>query len=226
MEPKKNPSKDVHRYSKHFFLIGLCMSIALIITAFEWRSEKKIIIREPAKPEEPQFSLYPIPITYIEQKPLPKPTPEKRILTDLSKITEENILATSDPIQFPEDISIEPLHFNFNETIEAVVDTFIVVERMPVPLGGYQAFYKQLAKNMKYPSPAKRSGIEGKVIVEFVIAQSGRPINLKVIQGIGYGCNEEAIRVLSQITWQPGNQRGHAVPVKMTMPIYFKLNSN
>jgi periplasmic protein TonB len=222
MEPKKNPSKDVHRFSKHFFLIGLCISIALVITAFEWQSERKIIISDPVV-HEPSFPIFPTPVTYQENKPKATPIKERPVIVDITKITVVDNPGKESSTEFPPEESIQPLHFELGEMKEIPVDTFIVVERMPVPVGGYAAFYQQLGKTIKYPSPAKRNNTEGKVFVEFVIDQNGNPINLKVSKGIGNGCDEEAIRVLSRAKWEPGNQRGHAVPVKMTMAIHFTL---
>lgn len=224
MEPKKHPSKDVHRYSKHFFLIGLCISISLAITAFEWRTEKKKVIIEPTVFENPAMAIYPVPITYIENKPSPQPIKEKPIILDPTKIIEiENIgrdEPTESPFEEPINITID---YRNGDGIETPVDTFILVENMPEPEGGYEAFYKLLSKNMKYPSKAKSRNAEGRVFVEFVVNKEGTPVNMKVLRGIGYGCDEEAIRVLSLAKWNPGKQRGREVPVKMVMPIYFKL---
>jgi protein TonB len=224
MEPKKHPSKDVHRFSKHFFLIGLCISIMLAITAFEWRTEKKKIIADPFVFEDPPMALYPVPVTYQENKPSPQPIKVKPIIFDPTKITEIENIGKAEPTETPFDEPVEISTYPGNETdIEASVDTFIFVENMPVPEGGYEAFYKLLSKNMKYPSKAKSRNAEGRVFVEFVVNKEGAPVNMKVLRGIGHGCDEEAMRVLSLAKWNPGKQRGRQVPVKMVMPIYFKL---
>jgi protein TonB len=76
---------------------------------------------------------------------------------------------------------------------------------------------------MKYPTKAKTRNTEGRVFVEFVVNKEGMPVNMKVLRGIGNGCDEEAMRVLSLAKWNPGKQRGRQVSVKMVMPIYFKL---
>lgn len=225
MEAKKNPDKDVHRYSNHFFLFGLILSITVVITAFEWRTEK--VLSNPRPPESPLSTIefYPVPVPIHEKTPDPPPLKEV-IVVNPDRIVEGENTVTPDP-----DIQIESptvdITIDIKEIVlppETKVDTFIVVERMPVPIGGLAGFYKQLGKSLNYPDRAKRFQAEGKVIVEFVVDQLGNPINVKVIKGIGYGCDEEAMRVLSKAKWEPGKQRGKPVPVKMTLPIYFRLN--
>jgi len=226
MELKKNPDKDVHRYSKHFFLIGLVISISIVITAFEWRTEKKTIDLRPPYPMEAGLTLYPVPITI--QDNVPAPIPQKKLkVVDLSNIHE--IENNSEPES--EVPNIEPTALNapfvpgeIDVPIEIPVDTFIVVEKMPEPVGGYSNFYKTISKSIKYPVKAKQLGTEGRVFIEFVVDQHGNPINLKVIKGIGNNCDQEAMRVLKLMKWEPGKQRGNPVLVKMTMAISFILN--
>ena len=93
-----------------------------------------------------------------------------------------------------------------------------------MPMGGYEAFYTYVAKNVKYPAQAQRMGLEGRVFVQFVVDQSGKLTSIEVMRGIGAGCDEEAIRVLENAPrWEPGKQRGRAVKVRMVLPITFKL---
>jgi len=223
MEPKKNPLHDVHRYSKHFFLIGLIISSSLAIMAFEW--ETKVIKNDCRYPNpiEPIAALYPVPVTGMDEVPKAEPIKKiKQVPIDLTHVEP----ATTES-KNPDPLIMEPSPslgiINIELPIEVPPDTFIVVERMPVPIGGYESFYKQVAKTIKYPSLAKRTETEGKVYVEFVINEKGDPINLKIAKGIGQGCDEEAKRVISMIKWEPGKQRGNPVLVKMTMSIHFRL---
>ena len=74
---------------------------------------------------------------------------------------------------------------------------------------------------------ARKKGIEGRVFVEFIVEKDGEVSNIKVIKGIGYGCDEEALKAVSSFTdWQPGVQRGKPVRQKMVMPITFKMYVN
>lgn len=99
-----------------------------------------------------------------------------------------------------------------------------LVETMPEYPGGDEELYKFIGKHLKYPKDALEEGIEGKVYVQFMIDKLGRVTNTKVLRGIGFGCDEEALRVIKKMPqWKPATQRGKPVPVTYTIPINFKL---
>lgn len=112
--------------------------------------------------------------------------------------------------------------------IKKVVDNnepWIVVEKQPEFPGGLKAFYKYIGKKLKYPKQARRMGVQGTVYIQFVVDKDGSLSEIKVLKGIGAGCNEEALRVLKNSPkWEAGRQRGRAVRVKMSIPIKFLLN--
>ncbi len=100
----------------------------------------------------------------------------------------------------------------------------LVVEQMPQYPGGLSALGTFLGKKLKYPIKATGKGIQGNVILTFVIDRTGTISNIKVIRGIGGGCEEEAIRVVRLMPkWKPGKQKGKAVPVQYTLPIKFSI---
>jgi len=114
-----------------------------------------------------------------------------------------------------------------NNVIEEVVETpiFTVVEEMPSFPGGDEARQKFLLENTKYPQMAKESGIQGTVYVTFVVDEKGKVADVRVLRGIGGGCDEEAMRVVKLMpSWNPGKQSGKAVRVQFNMPIKFTLN--
>lgn len=83
---------------------------------------------------------------------------------------------------------------------------------------------KFLRDNIKYPQIARESGIQGTVYVTFVVEKDGRVTDIRVLRGIGGGCDEEAVRVIKAMPrWQPGKQRGKPVRVQFNMPIKFTL---
>ena len=105
-------------------------------------------------------------------------------------------------------------------------DVYMVVEDQPTPEGGMKAFYQYVGQNMKYPTKARRMGIEGKVFIQFVVNKDGALTDVKAIKGIGAGCDEEAVRVIKEASaWNPGQQKGQPVKVRMVMPITFKLGA-
>jgi len=100
----------------------------------------------------------------------------------------------------------------------------IFVEEMPTFVGGDSARQKFLAENLSYPQMAKENNVQGTVYVSFVIDARGRITNVKLLRGIGAGCDEEALKVISMMpNWNAGRQNGRTVNVSFNMPIVFKL---
>ena len=106
-------------------------------------------------------------------------------------------------------------------------NVFTVVEVMPVYPGGEEARIKFIQENIKYPKEALKNNISGTVFITFIIEKDGKITNVKALRGIGGGCDEEAIRVISMMpNWKPGTQRGQAVRVQFNMPIKFNLDTD
>ena len=93
-------------------------------------------------------------------------------------------------------------------------------EEMPEPIGGIGA----IIKNIKYPAVALKSGIQGKVYVLAHVNESGVAEEVKVVRGIGGGCDEAAVEAVKLAKFKPGKNKGKTVKVKLTMAITFKLN--
>ena len=102
-----------------------------------------------------------------------------------------------------------------------------IVEKMPQYIGGESAMMKYVSENIKYPEKAKEDGIQGRVFISFVVEKDGSVSNVKVVRGIGGGCDEEAARVIAGMPkWQPGMQKGKPVRVNYMMPVFFKLTED
>ena len=101
---------------------------------------------------------------------------------------------------------------------------YTVVEQAPQYPGGQEALLKYLAENLQYPDLARQKNIEGTVYVSFVVEKNGAVSNVKILRGIGGGCDEEAMRVVRKMSdWTPGYQDGKAVRVSFNLPIRFIL---
>jgi len=101
-----------------------------------------------------------------------------------------------------------------------------IVENMPEFPGGESALEKYLATNIKYPQAARESGVIGKVFVNFVVEKDGSITDVKVLRGIGRGCDEEAVRVVKGMPkWKPGTQKGKPVRVSFNLPVEFTLQN-
>lgn len=103
-------------------------------------------------------------------------------------------------------------------------EVFTEVEQMPEYPGGQEAMAGFLSGNIKYPAEAKEKGIQGTVYVAFVVAADGNVTDIKIEKSVGYGCDEEALRVVKQMPkWKPGVQKGKPVAVSFVLPIKFQL---
>jgi protein TonB len=99
------------------------------------------------------------------------------------------------------------------------------VEQLPEFPGGMAAWNKFLSKNLRYPPIAQENVVMGRVTVSFVVEKNGEISAIKVLKGIGAGCDEEAIRVIKKSPmWKPGFQNGRAVRVSYVIPIVFQMN--
>ena len=131
--------------------------------------------------------------------------------------------------------SIEPFTFTLSEHLfEQLLDiatseedtVYQIVEEMPKFPGGEKALMDYVSNNVKYPEEAKNKNIAGRVFVSFVVEKDGSIGEVKVLRGIGGGCDEEAVRVIKGMPkWKPGMQKGKPVRVSYQIPIYFKLDT-
>lgn len=97
-------------------------------------------------------------------------------------------------------------------------------EVMPEYPGGMDAMLKYLSENIQYPKMARGKNIQGKVLVTFIVEKDGSISDIKVVKGIGGGCDEEAMRVIKTMPkWKPGMQNGKNVRVSFAIPISFKI---
>lgn len=111
-----------------------------------------------------------------------------------------------------------------NEIVSSEDEIITYAETMPEFPGGETAMRDYLSKHIEYPVMARENGIQGKVYVGFVVDKEGIIKDVKVLKGIGAGCDEEAKRVVSKMPkWTPGKMNGRNVNVKFTVPINFKL---
>ena len=112
--------------------------------------------------------------------------------------------------------TVEPIIFTNDSMPEGLV--------APEFPDGAEALYKYIAENIHYPEQAKADGIEGRVLIRFVVMNDGSVANIEVAKGIGGGCDEEAVRVVKGMPkWKPAIYEGKAVNVQYCIPINFKL---
>ena len=225
MEEKKSPKANLENKKLMFMQIGLIISLIIAWLAFEHKSYDKreidpSLLRQTEVVEEEMVEI----TKQEEPKPqpveVPKQTTQLEIVEDDVEVEDIEINAEIDQAEVVEDYT--PVEVEEEEVVEAEV--FTIVEEMPSYPGGDQKMYEYLGKNIKYPQIARESSIQGRVFVNFVVEPDGSVSNVKVLRGIGGGCDEEAVRVVQSMPkWKAGKQRGKAVRVSYTLPVVFKL---
>jgi len=224
MEAKKTPKADLENKKSIFFQIGLILALVVVLVAFEYKSYDKITIDLQTRVAD-DIAEEIIPIT--EQKVKPPPPPPPKQVTQI-KIVEDDVEVEDDldiDVEADDETVVEeyiPPSDDDEEVDEAEI--FTVVESMPSFPGGMGELMKFLSQNINYPTLAKESGIQGRVFINFVVEPNGKISNVKVLRGIGGGCDEEAVRVVKSMPkWSPGKQRGKPVRVSYNLPVKFTL---
>lgn len=223
MDVKKNPEVDPRKKSGMYFMVGAVIALAVMLLSFEWKVyEVKLQELGTLTLDIEEDEL--IPITQQELPPPPPPPPPAQVIEiveDDEEIEEEIEIEDSES---DEDEVVEIVEVEEEEEV-AEEQIFMVVETQPSFPGGPAKMYEYLGKKMKYPSIAKDNNIQGRVYVSFVVEKDGSITDVKVLRGIGGGCDEEAIRVVKGMpSWSAGKQRGKAVRVRFNLPIVFKLS--
>ena len=94
---------------------------------------------------------------------------------------------------------------------------------LPKYIGGSEAFRKFIAENLRYPEAALEAKIEGSVVVGYDISDEGSVINPHILKGLGYGCDEEAMRVIGLLSYEKVKNRGVRVRTTTKTTIHFKI---
>jgi len=99
---------------------------------------------------------------------------------------------------------------------------FTVVEKQPEFPGGYNALQEYLRKNIRYPAEAQKANVTGRVFASFIVRKDGQITDVSLLKGLGFGCDEEAVRVIEAMPrWTPGSQSGAVLNVKYNLAILF-----
>jgi protein TonB len=221
MEAKKTDRADLSKKTTFFFSIGLLLTLTLVTSAFEFRSYEESVVKLGEKRVDNFDWMKEVPITnQTPPPPPPPPAPVIVVVDDDEKIIDE-LVVDVEPTQ---QVAIPEVRVSAEVLVEDTEDIVVFPEECASPNGGMTAFYRYVQDKMKYPGQARRTGVEGRVFVEFVINKDGSISEVKAIKGIGAGCDEEAVRVVQGApVWNPGKQRGKPVRQRMVLTIVFKL---
>jgi periplasmic protein TonB len=218
--PRRSNRVNLNTYYTIFLEIGLIVALLIFIIIMRLnirpadQEEFVMDVQEEVVMEEIVQTRQEIKVPPPPRPPVPVAVPNHEIIEDI-EINIDADLNFDIPLDTPP--PPRPVQDEEQEEDEEVI--FILVEQMPELIGGLESIQSKI----RYPEIAKRAGISGRVIVQFVVSEQGEVLNPQVIRGIGGGCDEEALRVVSQATFKPGNQRGRPVKVQFTVPVVFIL---
>ena len=226
MEIKKSPKADLEGKRGSWLLVGYVVVLALMFVAFEW-TQRDVKVSTDTGVADLVFEEEIIPITQQEEIKAPPP-PEAPSVAEVLNIVEddaevqETAIATTEETGKAVEVKYVPVQVEEEDPEENVI--FQVVENMPEFPGGMGALMQFLGKNIKYPAIAQENGVQGRVIVQFVVNKDGSIVDPVVVRSVDPYLDKEALRVIRTMPkWKPGMQRGKPVRVKYTVPVTFKL---
>jgi len=245
-------------FSSKYFLLGASIAVSCAIALINWQIEDRPIPYE-IKDMDSEVMVMDMPVTFQKDKPkdTPPPVKPKKVvkLLDLMKLNlVKDLVETKEETLDPEPVADDfPAPVAIDSVAAPIVAPMIVepeekpfelrAEQMPRFPGcedmdgsnkekescSQKALFQYIAGNLKYPSIARTNGIEGLVVVRFIVSKTGKITDLKILSDIGAGCGKAALEVVESMnelpdSWTPGKQRGRPVNVQYTLPVKFKLN--
>ena len=137
----------------------------------------------------------------------------------ISEAAKDSVTSKKEVVQAPVENTVK------NQTDKDKIYT--VIEKMPLFPGGESELMKYIGINLKYPLEAQQKGIQGRILVRFVVNKTGKVENAEVIRGLDPAIDKEGLRVVNSLpVWIPGEQKGEKVSVYYVLPITFKLKGN
>ncbi len=159
--------------------------------------------------------------TQQQTLPPPPPRPPVPIAVDDDALIDDDDLDLDASLDLEAELELpvapppEPVVVEEEEEPEI----FVVVQQMPELIGGVKA----LASSIKYPDLARRAGLEGTVVVQFIVQPDGTPSDPEVVKSVSESLDKAAVEAVLKQRFKPGMQRNKAVPVRMAMPVKFQL---
>ena len=227
MEIKKSPKADLENRKTTNLLIGAILTLSVLFIGFEWSERDKQVTTDTGLAEI-VFEEEIIPITEQEQPKQAPPPPEAPKVEEVLEIVEndanveESTIQASDDTQQAVEVKYTPVEVEEEEVDEEQI--FQIVEEQAQYPGGMAECMKFLSKNIKYPTISQENGVQGRVIVQFVVNRDGSIVDAKVMRGVDPYLDKEALRVVGLMPkWSPGKQRGKAVRSQFILPVMFRL---
>ncbi|MBB3185896.1 energy transducer TonB [Microbacter margulisiae] len=227
-------SYQLRKKYKKYILIALASALFLFAVIIAYPLIKSILEQGNAGRQTQTETTVELINPNNTPPPPPPPPPPKKLIEKVKFVAPK---VTTDTTQVSKDFGKQS---KLNETVnqlppppvvkkQEVIETpkqdnqiFMIVEQMPqFPNGDINAY---LSSHIKYPVVAQENGIQGRVIVQFVVNQDGSIVDVTVVRGVDPSLDKEAVRVIEGMPkWIPGKQGGKPVRVKFTLPVNFKL---
>jgi len=214
---RKKPESDLREYYTVFMELGLIAVLLIFIVAMKMEfvsKQKNVDLTE----KQEVVKMEDVIQTKQEKTPPPPPRPQVPVEVPNDEVIEEQNINLNADLNLDQPLEMPPPPKQEKKEEE---DFFVAVEQMPELIGGLA----KLQKKINYPEMARKAGIEGRVIIQFIVNENGNVEDPHVIRGIGGGCDKEALRVVKQAKFKPGRQRGQAVRVQYSLPIVFRLQN-
>ena len=215
---RKKPEADLRNSYNLYLQTGMIVTLLLMIGLFRAPLEGGESL-DFTLPEQEIVEIEEIIQTEQVETPPPPPRPPVPVEVPNDEILDDELLDLGFELDLAGPLDLPPPPPPSDDEEEPEI--FVVVERMPEPRGGMQAIYDRV----RYPEIARKAGIEGRVVVQFIVDEQGNVVNPTVIRGIGGGCDEAAIAAVQGVRFTPGMQRGRPVKVQFQLPIVFRLQN-
>ena len=229
MEVKKTPKANLEGKKFFFREIGLIIALAVSLLAFEWKSTDK---KEATMTNDTAVIIEDEMIPITQENTPPPQTMDIPVLSEEIQIVDNDVKVNTDLIINTEDdknLGVEIKNYVAGsgkaEEVEEEEIPFQIVEEKPKFQGGDEnTFTKWVFERLVYPEMAKENGVQGRVILQFLVNTDGSVSDVKVVRGVDASLDKEAARVVaSSPKWTPGRQRNKAVKVRYIFPVIFQL---
>jgi protein TonB len=229
MEIKKSPKADLENKKTLFLEIGLVIALAVCGAALAFNTKPEPGPYTPPKQDvrEQEFEMD----RTVQEQEQQQPEQQKaktQVLADVLTIVSNDTKIETPDLLFSDDASaFDDFEFEVEEVVENIVEEeiFVTAEEMPTFQGGdLSKFRNWVQSNVKYPQIALENGIQGNVVIKFVVEKDGKLSNIQVLQSPDKTLADAAVQVLQKSPkWKPGKQRNKPVRVTYTLPVSFKI---
>ena len=211
---------DARQYQLRLFEEAVGVKFNTITNNFNNCSTKKRIImmmKRQTSPWARMKALFVLPVAFVAVAVISCTSPKEK-----KSDADQEVVQQSQPASAPE---IQVVTYAPQPKEVEQGEVFLAVEEQPMFPGGMEEMMKFLQANVKYPEQAQSNGVQGRVIVQFVVNKDGSISNDTIVRSVDPLLDAEALRVVrSMPNWTPGKQRGKEVRVRFTLPVTFRLN--